>query len=206
MSVMPHIEQDSHDAGFTLVEMLIAMFIFTVISVGTLGALQSAGQAKEATSEATARHENLALMRAGLRADFSNMVFRSNRDAFGGVERTVFRGGFDQLIEFTRLGRVNPAGTFVRSDIQRVSYVLEEGQLIRRALRHENPTPSTETTDRVLMNNIASADVLFTANNVSVPQIEIDIEAERVEIDYVTLTLQFEDGRELIQIFEMEAL
>ena len=202
----PETARVSEEAGFTLVEVLVALFIFAVISVGTFGSFQGAVAAKDATADATARHETLSLMRAQLRADFSNMIIRRNRDPFGGVSDIVFRGGFETLLEFTRVGRINPAGVFVRSDIQRVSYILDDGQLMRRALRHENPAPLTETNDRVLMTNIAAADVSFSFNDVSVPQIEISTEVSQINIDYVTLNLRFEDGRELTQIFEMEAL
>lgn len=199
-------KQADRAAGFTLVEMLVALFIFAVISVGTLGSLQSAARAKEATERATLRHETLSLMRATLRADIAQIIVRQNRDAFGGLEPYVFRGGFDELLEFTRLGRVNPGGAFIRSDIQRVKYLVEDGQFIRRALRHENPAPNTPTTDRILMTGIADAQVRFTRNNISIPQIEINLDGADIAIDYITFTFQFEDGRELTQIFEAELL
>jgi len=206
MSMAMHRDLTPKDAGFTLVEMLVALFIFAVISVGTLGSLQSAVQAKEATAEAVGRHENLSLMRATLRADLSQMVIRQNRDPYGGLDEILFRGGFTELVDFTRIGRINPAGVFVRSDIQRVRYVVEDGQLIRRALAHENPAPLTENHDRVLLDGIASAEVVFVQNNIGVPQIEIDRNVERFELDFMRFIFRFEDGRELTQIFELEAL
>lgn len=194
------------DAGFTLVEMLVALLIFSLISVGTMGSLQGAIKAKEATQRAAERHETLSLMRATLRADFSQIIIRQNRDAFGGRETSVFRGGFEQLLGFTRLGRVNPGGAFVRSDIQRVEYVVEAGNFIRRSLRHENPAPNTDTTDRILLTGLSDAQVRFTANEITVPQLEVFPGAEVPDVDYVTLIFQFEDGRELTQIFELELL
>lgn len=210
MNVPRHTADDRCDhnrqSGFSLVEVLIALLIFSMISVGSLGALQSAVQAKDATAAAVARHETVALMRATLRSDFSQMIIRQNRDPYGGRERTVFRGGFNDLLDFTKLGRVNPAGVFVRSDIRRVKYVIEEGQLIRRVFAHENPTPTTNIRDRVLLTGIASSEVNFTIDNVSIQQLELAAGADRFDIDYVTLIFQFEDGRDLTQIFELEAL
>lgn len=204
---MPRPQAYDHrgDAGFTLVEMLVALFIFSVISVGTLGSLQSAIQAKEATTEATARHEDLSLLRASLRADLSQIILRENRDPFGGADEIVFRGGFNELLDFTRIGRVNPAGVFARSDIQRIRYVVEDGQLIRRALAHENPAPLTENRDRILMTNIAAANISFTRERIDVPQIELGREVDALNIDYASINLRFDDGRELTQIFELEA-
>ena len=182
-----------NDAGFTLVEMLVALLIFSLISVGTIGSLQGAIKAKDATQRAVQRHETLSLMRATLRADFSQIILRQNRDAFGGREINVFSGGFDELLDFTRLGRVNPAGAFTRSDIQRVQYVVENGNFIRRALRHENPAPNTETSDRILLSGVAFAQVRFTANDISVPQLDVFPSSDAPNIDYMTLILQFED-------------
>ncbi len=193
------------EAGFTLVEMLVALFIFSVISVGTLGSLQSAIQAKEATANAVSRHEGLSLLRASLRADLTQIILRENRDAFGGFDEVMFRGGFNELLDFTRIGRVNPAGVFARSDIQRVRYIFEDGQLIRRALAHENPAPLTENRDRVLMSGLTAADISFTREQISVPQIELPRGSQTLGIDYAALTLSFEDGQSLTQIFELEA-
>jgi general secretion pathway protein J len=185
--------------------MLVALFIFSVISVGSLGSLQSAIQAKEATAEAAARHEDISLLRASLRADLSQIILRDNRDPFGGRDEVLFRGGFNELLDFTRIGRVNPAGVFARSDIQRVRYIVEEGQLIRRALAHENPAPLTETSDRILISGLSSADIIFTRNRIDLPQIELPRGSTALNLDYATLILRFEKGGELTQIFEMEA-
>ena len=197
---------DISDRGFTLVEMLVALFLFSVISVGTLGSFQSAVQAKEATATAVDRHERLALMRATLRSDLSQIILRESRDPFGGFDEVTFRGGFTSLLDFTRQGRVNPAGALRRSDIQRVRYIVEDGSFIRRTLIHENPAPQDEPRDRVLLTNIASAEVSFTRNNIQGAQIEVGRDAARFEIDYLTLTFRFLDGSELVQLFEVKVL
>ncbi|MEP6342662.1 MAG: type II secretion system minor pseudopilin GspJ [Maricaulaceae bacterium] len=200
------ISSTNRESGFTLVEMLVALFLFSVISVGTLGSFQSAVQAKEATAEAVARHETLALMRATLRSDLSQVILRENRDAFGGLDEVKFSGGFTSLLDFTRQGRVNPGGVLRRSDIQRVRYIIEDGSFIRRTLGHENPAPQDEPRDRILLDGVASAEVSFTRNNIDGAQFELGRDAVRLEIDYLTLTLRLTDGRELIQIFDVEAL
>ena len=197
---------DISDRGFTLVEMLVALFLFSVISVGTLGSFQSAVQAKEATATAVDRHERLALMRATLRSDLSQIILRESRDPFGGFDEVTFRGGFTSLLDFTRQGRVNPGGVLRRSDIQRVRYSVEDGAFIRRTLSHENPAPQDKPRERILLDGVASAEVSFTRNDIDGPQFELGRDAVRLEIDYLTLTLRLTDGRELVQIFDVEAL
>jgi len=213
------------DAGFTLMEMLVAMLIFSILSVGTFTAFQSALTTKQRTDMAVADHEKLALMRASLSDDFSQIILRQNRDSFGTKDITLLRGGYDTLLEFTRIGRPNPGGVFMRSDIQRVTYLVEDGQFIRRSLRQENPAPNTIHYDRVLLDNIIEAEITFFRDGLSRNDFELfakasnsenpsedaannpsNIIAASIDLDYITLRFEFDDGSYLTQAFELEVL
>ena len=148
-------------AGFTLVEMLVSMFIFSIISIGTMGALTSTIASKD---QIKTRMDALAKFETGraiILTDMANIRLRENRDAYGNNELYLMSGGVNDLLNFTRGGRDNPGGILPRSDLQRVRYVFEDGQLIRRVLAHENPSPVTPEFDRVLMDDLVSADIEF---------------------------------------------
>lgn len=154
-------KRDNQQAGFSLVEMLVSMFIFSIISVGTIGALTSTIASK---NQMKLHMDGLAQFETGraiIMADMANIRLRENRDAYGNDELHVISGGVDDLLNFTRGGRDNPGGMMPRGDLQRVRYIFEDGQLIRRALAHENPSPVTPEFDRVLMDGLVSADIEF---------------------------------------------
>ncbi len=161
------------DQGFTLVEVLIAVFIFSLISVGTMTALTTALRGKAQMETKLEQIQQFEAARAIIKSDFENLILRQGRDALGGEELYVLSGGIDNLIAFTRNGVPNPAGLELRSELQRVAYVFESDALIRRVLDHENPAPQTETRDRILFDNLIEADMTFELRRSSLGGVEI---------------------------------
>ena len=104
----------SREAGFTLVEVLVSLFIFALISAGTLTAMFQTFAAKDRLDIASTELSDIAAFRAILRADMTAMELRPMRDGVGGLEpylvTTRNPEDSDALLTFTRLGRSNPAG------------------------------------------------------------------------------------------------
>lgn len=193
----------ARDAGFTLVEMLIAIFIFSLISVGTMTALTGSLQAKDVTKNRLDDMADIQTARALMKADFSNIVLVPTRDAYGGNNLYMLSGGVDTLISFTRSGRLNPGGLEPRGDLMRVSYVFEDGQLIRRALTQVNPVPLTPTLDRVIFSDLSSVSLEFVAGNTTSALLQVPVAGTVPPLDMIELTARFENGDELRQLFEV---
>ena len=195
----------SHEGGFTLVEVLIALFIFSLISVGSVSALSSAINGKAQIEAKLDAMTDIQLSRSLMQADFDAVIVRSTRDSFGMIEPYVMRGGVDTLISFTRTGRPNPGGLERRGDLQRVSYLFENGQFIRRVLSHENPGQNTGVTDRVLLTALDDVEVMFFTKNQdsSRPTIELTPDTSKALIG-LQFAITFTDGRILTQDFELD--
>jgi len=193
----------SKDAGFTLVEVLIAIFIFSLISVGTMTALTGSLQAKEATKDRLDEMADIEAARALMKSDFANLVLIPTRDNYGGQDQYMLSGGLDTLISFSRSGRVNPGGLESRGDLQRVSYVFENGQLIRRALTQANPVPLTPTIDRIIFTDLTIVSVEFISGESSAPILQIPVTGPIPPLDIIEMTARFENGDELTQLFEV---
>ena len=115
--------------GFTLLELLVALAIFSVIAVMAYGGLQTVLN-QQAQTEVNA--ESLAVLQKTylvMQRDIEQAVPRPIRDEFGDEQGALV--GTD-LFQLTRGGWNNPAGQ-PRSTLQRVGYALEERQLIRYA-------------------------------------------------------------------------
>ena len=196
----------SHDeAGFTLVEMLVAMFIFSIISVGSMSALTSSIQSKERIEAKLDTLKSIELSRAIISEDIANIVLRDNRDILGGKETMLLSGGLDNLLSFTRSGRQNPGGVEPRGDIERAAYIFENGTLIRRAFAHENPSQSTPVVSVVLLEGLANAYIEFieTTQTTSVLQVESSYAVDSLAYT-LKLTLEFDAGQTLVQYFELD--
>jgi len=143
-----------NEAGFTLVEVLISLFIFALISVGTMTALTQSLQGKDRLAASMEELNQLNAARAILRADMSALTLRTSRDELGGVNPYVLTTDGEALLSFTRRGKQNPSGLEARGDLERVEYHFEDGALIRRSYVHENPAQEAASFDRILLNNL----------------------------------------------------
>ena len=154
------------ESGFTLVEVLISLFIFALISAGTMGAMFQTFAAKDRLDIASAELADVAAFRSILRADMGAMVLRPMRDGVGGIENFLVttRNPADPnaILTFTRLGRSNPAGA-ARGQAERVRYLLRDGQFIRESLAHENPAQRDRWSGRVLLENIENIELEYEA-------------------------------------------
>ncbi|MBC7987805.1 MAG: type II secretion system minor pseudopilin GspJ, partial [Sphingomonadaceae bacterium] len=121
--------------GFTLAELLVALFVFAIISVAGVALLAFSVDAQAGSQRALAASDDLRRMNAALTNDLSQAVARVSRDEAGAAQ-AAFQGGSgadsDLLLAFVRRGWANHDGA-PRSSLQKVDYRLVEGRLERRA-------------------------------------------------------------------------
>lgn len=151
------IASEHKEAGFTLVEVLVSLFIFTVISAGTMTALTQSFKSKDQLAASMVDLNQLNAARAIMRADMTALTLRAGRDELGGINPYVLTTDGEALLTFTRRGRQNPSGLEKRGDLERVEYHFEEGAIIRRSYGHENPAQAATAFDRVLLDDLQDA-------------------------------------------------
>lgn len=117
--------------GFTLLELLIALSVFSILSVMAYSGLRMVLNAKERTEEQANRLVELQTAFMFMERDFELAVGRSVRDTFGDRQPAMVGGGFGAaVVELTRSGYRNPTGA-PRSSMQRVGYKLADGTVSR---------------------------------------------------------------------------
>lgn len=119
-------------AGFTLVEILVAMAIAAILATMAFSAMNEAMQNREGIRQAQERLVGLQFMMRSLVQDFSQLVPRPVRMPIGeDYEAAVLgRSGAFAEVVLTRAGWTNPAG-LPRSSLQRVRYQVRDGVLYR---------------------------------------------------------------------------
>jgi len=120
--------------GFTLLELLVAMVIFSLMSVMAYGGLSNVITGNEVIATQEKRLKELQRTMMFLERDIRQLVPRPRNTGFNQTKAKAFDYGLDSdgLMEFTRAGNPNPIA-IARSSLQRVRYDLEEKVLTRNS-------------------------------------------------------------------------
>lgn len=118
--------------GFTLIELLIAVAIFATIAVMAGSGLRSVLTARDITEENAKRLSELQRGMFILQNDIEQIINRKVRDEYGDSVAAIKGSASDGYISFTRTGVLNPL-KLRRSSLQRITYQLEETDLVRMA-------------------------------------------------------------------------
>lgn len=168
----------SNESGFTLIEMLVSLFIFSLISAGTMTVMSSSIAVRDRVNQGTEDLNKLQAARAIMRADFERISLRARRDILGSFEPYVLTTDGEALINFTRLGRENPGGLEPRGDAERVAYLFRDGNLIRQSWPTANPDVSTKPREIVLFEDLLSARLEFLSEDlIAVTRLAVPVEA-----------------------------
>jgi general secretion pathway protein J len=150
-------------AGFTLIEVVIAIFIAAVMFAMGYRALSQAMKERDGIN---VKQQRLTEIQRGMRVvaqDFAQIEARAARDTQGNgeLQAAVFANGQDNvLLTFSRAGWSNPAG-LQRPAEQRVRYRFVDGSLVREYWVSVDPALNTEPRQRVVLTRIKSAQVRF---------------------------------------------
>lgn len=204
MSVLPIHPTDrvqtDREAGFTLVEVLVSMFIFSLISIGALIALSTTLDARERSEARIEQVERLAAARRIMADDFATMTVRQNRDGLGGMIDLSREAARTDGFDLTRRARPNPDGVFARGDLLRVSWRVEGGQLIRSFLPHENPAYVEPPIDRIVLDGVEAIEVYPIIRQTVIDSVLIP--DGLVAGDALSITLTHSDGTTTRHVFE----
>lgn len=155
-------------AGFTLVEMLVAIAVFSLVAAAGAGVLNGALNARDGVGEADGLMRQVSLARSILKSDSLQIVARPARDVFGGQTLVSFEGGTVEedapFLRFARRGWSNPGLIARRGTVQYVEYLLEGDRLVRRTRLRPDPTSETGNSDRVLLDGVRSVGIEFLTN------------------------------------------
>ncbi|VAV99264.1 hypothetical protein MNBD_ALPHA04-194 [hydrothermal vent metagenome] len=121
------------ERGFTLVEMMVALLIFSLLSVAGVALLRSAIDSDEITGEKLGNMAEMQRFVSLIEADLSQVVPRSYRDTNGNrvAAFSSDQSGQDwAFLTFTSGGQSN-INDKPRSSLQRIEYHLSQGRIER---------------------------------------------------------------------------
>jgi len=152
--------------GFTLIEVLVAVFIFSVIAVMAYGGYNDSARQAEISKAQMQRLEQLQTTVRLMTQDFEQLAPRPVRDLLGqGLENALNSDArSDYVVALTRAGWSNPAGT-QRSTLQRVHYVLKDNKLRREHGSVLDATLANEPVKRELIDKVEELHIRYMDAN-----------------------------------------
>ncbi len=140
--------------GFTLLELLVAMAIFALLSALAYGGLNQLLASADQTRRAHRTLAELQLAVSLLTRDLAQAAPRPIRDEYGATRAALEAGDDgDTLLRFTRRGWRNPTD-LPRSTLQRVAYRVADGTLYRRYWHHLDRAPGETPVELPLLTGV----------------------------------------------------
>ena len=145
--------------GYTLIEIMIALAVFAILGAIASGAIYQAFETRSRVSVQANQLNELQLA-----------ILRLTRDVHQIVERSVFGDemhifppfvGQPNYLEFTRAGLVNPGDIAQRSTLQRVAWLCQKNQLIRRSFTTLDSLKRHEYQDTVVLQHLKSCSFAY---------------------------------------------
>lgn len=147
--------------GFTLLELLVVLGIFSVVSLLAYGGLNSVLTSRATVEAALDRTTAMQKAYLRLRDDFQQLRNRPVRNAYGTDFEPALFLSFDKRVEFTRGGWRNPL-SHPRSTMERVSYRLDaDDRLLRESWRVLDRAPASEPVSVPLLDRVRRAEWRF---------------------------------------------
>lgn len=150
--------------GFTLIEMLVAVFLLAVIGAAGFTMLFQMNKTRGVVIAQADRLTELQRTFYWMNEDFSQAVNRPVRSASDDrVPAFLFNLQGDNLIELSRSGWTNPAREVspARSDMQRVAYSLDDDKLIRSYWYHLDTFDEEPTKRRQMLADVEDLSLRF---------------------------------------------
>jgi general secretion pathway protein J len=199
--------------GFTLVELLVAMFVAAVMFAMGYGAINQALKDREGLAT---RQERLFEVQSAMRVmaqDFVQLADRPVREPVGDGWQPALAatGQGPAMVTFTRSGWANPAG-LQRPALQRVAYVFDQGKLVREHWPVLDATLAATPIRRELLTKVKSVtlrymDVAAAWREQWPPQSPVNAPSQDMRLRQrpiaVEVTIELEDWGRVNRIFEV---
>jgi len=149
------------NCGFTLLEVIIAIAIFSILALGANALLVNVTDSNELSNERAKKLENLQRAMIVIERDFLQMQERAPR-SYDNSSQLVINGGEFEFesdaygVGFVRGGWQNPQLRLKRSHLQNVAYRLKENRLERLHTNYVDSVIGTEPKVRVLLEGVTN--------------------------------------------------
>lgn len=154
----------SHQRGFTLLEVLIAVGITALVGIGVWQMINGVIRARDRVDAVAEEFAQLQRAMVVIERDFNQVVNRPIRDVYGDPRYAMTSREEGIAISLTRQGWRNPMGSR-RSDLQRAAYEFTGDELHRRYWGMLDLAQDAEGRDQLLLSHVTDFQIRFMDDN-----------------------------------------
>ena len=149
--------------GYTLLEIMIALAVFAILSTITASAMYHAFDTRARVNVQANQLNAIQLALILMERDTEQIFERAVR----GDEMHLFPPfvGQSKYVEFTRGGLVNPNGIEARSTLKRIAYLCSGQKLIRRSWESLDSPERNHSQDKMILDHLNECSFAFLSNN-----------------------------------------
>ncbi|XKH00913.1 type II secretion system minor pseudopilin GspJ [Marinobacter nauticus] len=150
----------AREQGFTLMEVLIAVTITSVIGLGVWQVIGSVVNSRDRVNELAGQFENIQKVMLLLERDIVQIVNRPARDLYGDFQPALTSRDEGYALLLTRQGWRNPLG-LRRSELQRVGWEYSGSELRRHYWPVVDQGQDDSSRSVLLLDNVQAFDIQF---------------------------------------------
>ena len=207
MRTVLHERVIERSGGFTLLELLVAMFIAAVIFAMGYGAINQAVKSRVELQEQQAKLLELQTGMRVIEQDLVQVAPRPIRQPVGSDSYPALMSNTttQPLLALTRAGWTNPSG-LQRPELQRVAYYFENGTLRREYWTVLDPTQASKAVRRDVLTHLKSVALRFYSQGQTwgtqwpLSTRPDDSPSRPIAVE---ITLDTEDWGKIVRVFEL---
>lgn len=192
--------------GYTLVEVMIALAVFAILSVATATAIYHAFNTRAQLNVQSERLNTIRMAIALIQRATQQVVVRNVR----GSDMRLFPAfvGNNNYFEFTTGGETNPNATLLKSTLKRVAFICQNHQLKRRSWVSLDTAYRKQYQDSILIGSLQRCSFAYLANNRQILDewrenpVKQNQKLEPVPMA-IKITLTLKDNQELSLLFAL---
>ena len=190
-------QSSAKQSGITLLELLVVIAVFSIMSAAAYSGLQNSLKAEENFSASMKDLEAVQMSLTLFQRDIMQLTPRAVRDAFGDNEAAIvlFNG---RELTFTRGGNFSSL-KLDQAELTRVSYSLQDEQFVRSHWRHLDSTQGDRPLSASLLSKVTNLQIRVLDQN-NLWHLDWPI-SDNAKIRAVELTIELEDWGEIRRLF-----
>ena len=190
-------QSTARQSGVTLLELLVVIAVFSIMSAAAYSGLQNSLKAEENFSASMKDLEAVQMSLTLFQRDIMQLSPRAIRDAFGDDEAAIilFNG---RELRFTRVGNFSSL-KLDQTELTRVSYSLQDDLFIRSHWRHLDSTQGDRPLNATLLSKVSNLQIRVLDQN-NLWHLDWPL-SDNAKIRAVEITIELEDWGEIRRLF-----